>query len=254
MRSLTSDFEVFFSAAALSAHAVSPTGFRQRDLKFFVELFSNWVETSLFLSTFNTQIARYLTKLEKEGFAHRRKKGTMPVYKLTRVGMSEILRKITEEDYSSDQAQFFFVCFFIKNYRSQILNLIADEGSMFPKILQSEIENFLDIKQFITHQRKMLDKSIDRLKLRLSDAQKISIRVREGLKNSIPEEDLLSQIEHEFPYELNNQKPFSTLMRSLPPGQRRWELFHGGELRGKEIFLPLLEQLTLFQKQMERII
>ncbi len=255
MRSLVSDYELFFGTAALSAHAVSPSGFRQRDLKFFVELFSNWVETSLekfFLSTYNTQIARYLSKLEKEGFAH--KKGSTPIYKLTRVGMSEILRGLTNKDYSSNQAHFFFVCFFIKNYSSQIMDLIAKEGSMFPKILQTEIEEFLDLKRFLKVQSSLLNKSIDRLKIRLEDAEKISIKVKEGLKQSIPEEELLNQIESEFPYELNNQKPFGELLRNLPPSQRKWELFEGGRLRGTELFLPLLEQLLLFRKQIDRLL
>jgi DNA-binding PadR family transcriptional regulator len=256
MKSLASDYEVFFSSAALSAHAVSPNGFRQRDLKFFVELFSNWVETSLekfFLTTFNAQVARYLGKLEKEGFAQKRRKGSVPIYKITRVGMSEILKGMTERDYSSNPAQFLFVSFFIRNYRDQILNLVANEGTLFPKILQQEIESFLDPQRFIDKQRGLLDKSIARLKLRLDDAEKISLKVRHGVKHSIPEEDLLTQIEKEFPYELNNQKPFSELLRNLPPDQRKWELFEGARLRGEELFLPLLEHLMLFRKQIDRI-
>lgn len=257
MRSIISDYEVFFSTAALASHAVYPQGFRQRDLKFFVELFSNWVETSLekfFLSTFNTQIARYLSKLEKEGFAHKRKKDSRPFYRLTRVGMCELLRSLTDKDYSSNQAQIFFVSFFIKNYRAQIMYLISREGTKFPRILQTEIEGFLDLNSFLDRQKKLLDKSIKRLEERVYDAEKIAIKVNEGLKNKTPVEDLFLQIESEFPYELNNQKPFGELLGKIPKSQKKWELFEGGRLRGKELFQPLLEQLRLFRSQMEKLI
>ena len=64
--------EIFTASATLAAHAsFIEEGFRLRDLRFFTELFLNWVEDveTVTHSLQNTQLARYISQLIKQGFA-----------------------------------------------------------------------------------------------------------------------------------------------------------------------------------------
>ena len=85
-------------AAAIAAHArFSSRGFRQKDLRFLLELFWNWVESAMVgpsIAIQNVQIARYLDTLAQEGFAKRLAGGKSPRYRLTRVGLLECLGQI----------------------------------------------------------------------------------------------------------------------------------------------------------------
>ncbi|MCB0340460.1 MAG: hypothetical protein KDD53_12690, partial [Bdellovibrionales bacterium] len=87
-------YEVFICSALLAAHSSGEeNGFRQRDIKFYMGLFSNWLETSLpgdMLEVQQTQILRYLENLVSEGFARKLSRGQLPVYRLTRTGLVEI--------------------------------------------------------------------------------------------------------------------------------------------------------------------
>ena len=61
--------QLFVATAVVAAHAnVSKGGFRQRDVKFWIELFSNWVESALpaeVLEVQNNQILRYIICIKR---------------------------------------------------------------------------------------------------------------------------------------------------------------------------------------------
>ena len=111
--SLVERSEIFFATATVGAHAnASKSGFRQRDVKFLIELFSNWVESSL--GTFsipvqNTQVSRYLSGLADEGYARRISRKGRPTYRLTRIGLIELISRIVERNYISQKEEFFFL-------------------------------------------------------------------------------------------------------------------------------------------------
>ena len=104
---------VLFDAAAIGAHArFSTRGFRHIDLRFLVELFSNWLECALegpSLAVENTQIARYLAGLAQEGLAKQLGGQAQPRYRLTRVGLVENLTGLVNRLQWWPIEEFFFV-------------------------------------------------------------------------------------------------------------------------------------------------
>jgi hypothetical protein len=249
--------ELFFATAAVAAHSTfSPDGFRQRDLKFYAELFSNWVEVSFdqfSLSMQNTQLSRFLELIVKEGFAQRVKRGSLPRYRLTRVGLIELLRRCVSKDYTSKPTQFFFLYFFISNYKSRIWNLILREGREFPDALRIELETVLDQNKLLGNQLVYTNKAIQRIQARVDDGKNIvsHIRKKAGLSSSIAE--LVLDIQKLFPYELNNQKPFTDLIREIPEDQKGWEILEGTRLRSNQIFEPTLRLLIKFADELDKL-
>ena len=110
-------FEFLVAAAVIAAHANSRAqGFRQREVRFLIELFSNWVSASLegeVLELKNTQILRYLEGLSSEAFARRSVRQRFPVYRLTRLGLIELLSRLVNPPAAIPPAQFFFVFYFL---------------------------------------------------------------------------------------------------------------------------------------------
>jgi hypothetical protein len=71
--STQSAYEPYFIAAILAAQfQFQKKGFRQKDVRFLIELFTNWMESTLGEVTLplqNVQISRYLTHLCKNDIA-----------------------------------------------------------------------------------------------------------------------------------------------------------------------------------------
>src|SRR5262245_51590688 len=127
-------YRVLFHAAAIAAHArFNKEGFRQKDFRFLIELFSNWLEATLegsSLEVENTQIARYLTGLVEEGWA-KQTGGTRPRYRLTRDGLVEQLSRLVDRQYWWPIEDFFFVYYFLDSYRHRIEGLINGAGPLY---------------------------------------------------------------------------------------------------------------------------
>ena len=89
--------EPYFLAAVLAAQfQFQKAGFRQKDVRFLIELFSNWMEASLgdvTLPVQNVQIARYLEQLTASGVAKKLRGKNPPRYELSRPGMGKLIRK-----------------------------------------------------------------------------------------------------------------------------------------------------------------
>ena len=79
--------EIFTAAATLAAHGVKFfRGFRQYDLRFMAEIFTNWMaplSDQPVLHLQNNQVARYLRDLVEHGFARENKRGKRPIYTLS---------------------------------------------------------------------------------------------------------------------------------------------------------------------------
>lgn len=255
MRSLASQNDIFLACAALSAHALSDKeGFRQRDLKFFVELFTNWIETSFArfsLTIQNTQILRYVQQSTKAGIIEVKSKGPTPRYRLTQQGIAQLLKSCIDKDFTSDPSHLFFLVTYIRAYRVRIKELIRKSGPQFPKSLELEINDLLDTKQLLIRQLSLFNKSIQRIELRVKDGENIASYFSSKFKDGAPESEIIKEIEKQFPYELNNQKPLNELLQQFPDDLRKWELLEGSKIRSMQIFSPLLGIYKEIKNQIE---
>jgi hypothetical protein len=250
-------YDSLFAAASIASHAsVQGQGFRQKQLRFLVELFSNWVELgkqNLRTSVQTTQILRYLEILIKEDFARKKKVGAHPTYKLTRHGLVFLLELIVNKNYVAHSGQFFFFYYFIKNYKHIIEKLIADEGSLFPKALKIELDLLFDEQEFLNKEINAALKEEQRLKLRINDGLSASTLTKNNLAKKIPLKQIITEIEKHHPYELNSQKPLSELINEIPAGLQQWEMEYGSYYRAQEIWSPLLGQVQHYIRELSKL-
>ncbi|HET7058652.1 MAG TPA: hypothetical protein VFI05_07960 [Nitrospiraceae bacterium] len=242
-----------FDAAAIGGHArFAAEGFRQKDLRFLIELFSNWLEATLegpSLAVENTQIARYLTSLVTEGLAKQTGGHKQPRYRLTRVGLMEHLTHLVQRPHWWPIEEFFFVYYFLECYRDRIESLIAKERTLFPGPMKLEIHQLLHLSSFVERQEQLLDREIAKLDFRIADCRKTSELAKQLKTKGVAPDALLRVIQEKVPYQLNNQKPMADLFRETPGENWMWEMEVGSEKRASRIFLPLKELLVHIRGQ-----
>ncbi len=242
-----------FDAAAIGAHArFAAQGFRQKDLRFLIELFSNWLESAMegpSLAVENTQIARYLAVLVNEGLAKQAGDHKQPRYRLTRVGLMESLARLVHRNHWWPIEEFFFIYHFLESYHARIEALIAQEGSLFPGTMKLEIAQLLDLNSLAARQGQLLDREIAKLDLRIGDCRKTSDLAKKLKGKGLLSDAILKEIQEQVPYQLNNQKPMVELFRETPDENWIWEMEVGSQQRAARIFVPMKEYLLHLRRQ-----
>lgn len=248
--------EVFVASAVVAAHAhAQGNGFRQRDAKFLIELFSNWVEHSLRFRSLmlqNTQVSRYLDELVAEGFARRVIKQKSPLYHLTRVGLIDLISRMVSVDYFLRPERFLFTLYFVRNYKPRIIDLMKSEGSRFPFALELEVSELLDETKLLERQIQIAENEVEKLNKRIYSALDTAKLAGEMYARGASDAETVNKIDERHPYELSSQKPLAELFENILPQLRRWELESGSLKRAEEIWIPsrdmLLNYLNLLRK------
>ncbi len=250
-------YELYAAAAAIAAHASRPeSGFRQRDVSFLIQLFSNWLEQTPGTSRLklnNTQVFRYLDELAKEGFAKVSRRGKQPEYQLTRAGLLELVTRIVNRREENLPDQFFFVCYFIQSYKPKIVEIVERQGKLFPPALRLELETLLDVKALREHELKRVDLQIAKLEGRLADCKQSAQLARRLGAEGRSEREIVAKIQEKHPYELNSQKPLSELFAFIPPDYVRWELETGYLYRANVLWQPSLQLLKSYRDVIRRM-
>ena len=244
--------EIFTASATLAAHAsFIEEGFRLRDLRFFTELFLNWVEDveTATHSLQNTQLARYISQLIKQGFAKKITKKNIRLFRLTRLGLLELLTRIISSTNVRQPATALFRICFVKSYRPRLAALVEREGAHFPHSLKLELAALLDLETLLQQEIKRVERALKRVDLRIDDAFKTSALTKNRLAAQVPFPQVVQEIESRYPYELNTMKPLQELIASIAPDQRRWELEEGNLIRVQTIWEPQRALLRELLKQ-----
>lgn len=252
-------WELFIAAAAIGAHASAQAeGFRQRDIRFLIELFTNWVEQTIsdrMLPLNNVQVQRYLADLVQEGFARKVSRTGQPRYRLTRIGILEMLSRMTSRSSRQSAEHFFCLYYFLYNYKPRIEALIREEGKQFPLALRIEIETLLDYRRILKEEILETEREIQKLTARHDDAQRASRLAAKMFEQQSEMSDVVQELERRYPYELNSEKPLSDLFAELPRDIGRWELVEGNLHRAEQIWAPakaLHEGYLRVLKEIER--
>jgi hypothetical protein len=249
--------ELFAAAATLAAHAgARDGGFRQRDVRFLIHLFSNWVERTLGNSGFplsNTQVHRYLEDLARNGFAKVNRRSKQPAYTLTRLGLLELVTRAVRRREGSLPAHFFFLCYFLRSYRPKLLELVAKEGRLFPHSLALELDALLDTTALIEDEQKRVQLELRKLEQRASDALHAAQMAKKLFSRNVPSDQIVGELEKQYPYELNSEKPLSELMTLVPSAYVRWELETGNAHRAEQIWQPSLALMREYSEQLQKL-
>ncbi len=256
--SLPLRLKTYLLAATITAHACyANEGFRQRDLKFYLDLFLDWMNspfTDGLELIHNTQILRFLEFLETEGNIKKSTRQKQPRYKLTRVGLIESIRLLTEQKHPYQHDELLFICYFIANYSNKIIDLIKAEGLEFPPGMQLEINRLLNYQALVKRQIQKLEKHLELLKDKIVSNQK-AILLAEKLIREKKDADQITQIlEKQHPYNLNSQKPLTKLISEIPADLRITELTSGSKNRETFIWQKQTESYASMLKQLKSLL
>ena len=234
-------FEPLFIAGILGAHASTSGYFRQRDVRFLIELFSNWLVYGLnppTLALQNVHISRFLDSLVSEGLATKKSAAKnqshskQPLYRLTRAGLITLVEKLRAPS-SERRKFFFFIHFFIDSYGARIRALVELDGRSIPPAIKLELETLLNVKSLVKEELTAANLALKQLEERITSASDSTELARKLIKQGLKDIELYKEIEKHHPYELNSMKPLSDLLASIPEDQRLWEVTQGNTKRAE---------------------
>lgn len=255
--SLFETHSLYASAALVGAHAnAGEQGFRQKDFRFLIELFSNWMAVTLASSSLdvhNTQIQRQLEELTRLGFLRKHLRGRVPRYHLTPHGLLETCRRLTQREHVGRIEDFYFLYFFVSTYRDRIAALTEGKSMTFARSLRVELEHILSPTRLLQNQIELVKRELEKLGARVKEGIAAGELAKNGFDSEHPISAIISAIEKQFPYELNNQKPLSELMAELPPEVQRWELETGPRVRAERLWSPTRDLLAAYLKTLEAL-
>ncbi|MGZ5278780.1 MAG: hypothetical protein ACXWC9_02485, partial [Pseudobdellovibrionaceae bacterium] len=173
MVDLYSVYRLYFVAAILGAHSnFSNEGFRQKDVRFFIGLFFNWMDSTtkgVDDKIHNTQVSRYLEALVSDGYAVKLGRGRTPRYQLTRTGLLEMVGQLGQVPVGAPLERFFFVFYFMRTYGARLTELVAQKENRIPKSFQIELQSLLDTNELLNQQIRYVQLEIRKLEVRLQD-------------------------------------------------------------------------------------
>jgi hypothetical protein len=247
-------FLLYLPLGCLAAHTqAGSAGFRQREVKFFSELFSNWVNlggVGAMHSLHNNQVARYLGALVSDAQAKPQGRTSPPRYRLTRLGMFALLSQVTQRSFLSEPKDCLLVWYFLRSYAPQLRRIIKGAGSEFSRGHALELEQLLDVtlflsrqQQFVEHEQKRLEERIEATLAMRRDVERMKVA---GRTNA----ECAAHVAKLYPYELNAERSFDELLLTIPPEVMEWELAEGSRIKAEMVFRPILEELRRFSEHL----
>ena len=221
-----------------------------------VELFSNWMEATLgehSLPVQNVQILRFLNSIIEQGLAKRFSEKGVPRYQLTRLGFAQSIARLVNRPSYLPIEKAFFVYYFLRSYGTLFNDLVESDPLVLTPSLRAELTALRDPEIILKNQIRFLEKEIKKLEGRIEETRDASRLANKILGRGGSIEEVITEVEHQYPYELNNRKPLPELMRDLPEGIRVWELTEGLSNRAEFLWEPFREFLVQTQKSFEKL-
>ena len=247
--SVNAEQEPLLAAGVVAGQAtLGGDGFRQRDVKFFVELFSNWLESTSGSSTLhlhNTQIQRALELYVRAGWAKRQRRQP-PRYRLTPDGLMELLRRLVRRESLRKLDEFLLIHHFLDAYGTRIRELVSKSGLLASHRLLVDFDELLDARRFIARERLLVSKELARLELRIKESLQMQELTQQLTRSGLSLEEVIAAVEQRFPYELNSQKPLNELLSALPPAWRTSEIGATAERRARRLWAPTHQLLQSY--------
>jgi hypothetical protein len=231
---------IYFASGVIAAQANLREGFRPRDVRFYIELFTNWMNATRppnLLELHNVQVTRYLEHLVASGHAQKGR-GARPTFRLSRIGILFLMGEMTGAEGLLPMEDFFFVYCVVKSYGPLIAKLAEDERLRFPSGLRIELDELRDPQLLLKRQIRFAEKQRHRLELRAVEAMKSAQLARRLLSGGSSLEEVVAAVQEKFPYELNYEKALRDLFKEIPEERRTWELVEGAENRATELWEP----------------
>jgi len=250
--------EPILCASIIAAQAVvlGDDGFRQRDVRFFIELFSNWLESTTgnwALTVHNVQVQRHLDLLSRVGWAKRLGRKP-PRYRLTPEGLVELIGRLGRRDDLRRLDEFFLVFHFFGAYGDRLKMLVDRSGPLASRALARDLAELIDPAALIRRERATVRRAIARLSARSEESIKMSELSRRLLSSGKTLDETIATLERDHAYELNSQKPLTELLGGLPEPWRRVEVEQAAFHRATKLWGATRELLVEYDRVLERLL
>ena len=222
--------------AILGAHANAPEGlgFRQRDVKWLLECFFNWVESSFTDVEFkNTQIQRYLNNLVQNGYARKSIRKSKPRYFLAPLGLVELMHRALGNGYFPQIEHFYFLYTFLVNYKPRIEYAVRNEKKRFPYALRLEIQELFNYSALLDRQIYHTELELKKINRKIEDQLAASKLTNKIIKTGSSYKEIIKNVENEYPYIIYTKKPLRQTLSETTQKYGIWELTTGGMNRTK---------------------
>lgn len=254
---LLEEHEAIVAAAVVAAQAtLGEAGFRQRDVRFFIELFSNWLQSttgSYVLPIHNVQVQRYLDVLCRGRSARKIGRKPPPRYQLAPEGLIELLQRMRTRRNLTRPDQFFLVFHIFATYGARLRGIVERQGRAVSRSLALDVHELLDPQELLRAERASVALELRRLKIRIEEARATSALTRQLLAEGRSLPDVIGAVEKEYPYELNSQKPLGELLALLPEPWRRAELEVAAAARAHSLWQPTFDLLLAYDEILKRL-
>lgn len=247
------DLRVYLSTAICACHLnLGREGFRQKDVHFYFDLFSNWMESSLGKRNLqNIQIQRYLDQLVKKQIL---KKNNKLIYTCQDVGLLPVLEEISIIKDDDPLELFFFQYHILQIYHEQLFSMVVDKKIHLPHGLKIELKYILDKKVLVQKQRERITKEIEKLQLRSEETLSMEKTALKLMKEGKGVSTVVGVVEKIYPYQLNNQKKMSELYSKLDPNLQKAELTQHARQRVEMLWNPLVNYYQDYMKRLDGLI
>ena len=254
------EFKPFLYTSILAAHSSSSEqGFRQKDVKYFLEVFTNWIESLLpgpSINIQNTQISRFLEKLTEQEILRKENSSGVPIYHLTRIGLHEIVSSLVSTDIrpvAGGLGTFLFLYHFVHVYSHKLESMLTSEMGKVSPTFQIELKHLLNSKTMLERQKEHVVKEIEKLEWRINEARKASKYASNLISQKVPLAEVVEKVQELYPYELNNQKTMVDLYEGIPDDLKKFELEVAPVKRANSIWVPLCNLYKSYLSELEKL-
>lgn len=217
-------------------------GFRQKDVRFYIELITDWMESSekfKMVTVQNTQMMRFLDSLVQKDWLIK-KPG--PTYFFKDKYFMSLMKELFSVDENDSFDLFLLQYHFASLYKKIIYELLFRRGVELSNGEKIDLEILLSTKHLKEKQRDKIHKELLILDNRIEDVNKMVNFSEQKLKTLRPLE-VVKELEKTNPYQLQYYQSMTQTFKDILPEIITLELTVHSEKRIKTIWEPLKKDL-----------
>lgn len=247
--------KLFYAAIIATWLNREEKGFRQKDVRFYLDLIIDWMESVPFTKSItiqNTQMMRFLDQLVLKQWLTK-KDQNHPLYFFNNKHFMELIREaLTSSD--NDPFELFFLQYHLASvYRSSLSEMLFIRGVELSRGQKIDLEHLLNEKILVRNQRERIELEIKKIAARKNEINKMVDFAKTELTKSDDAIDVARKLESKYPYQLQYQKSMSKAFSELHPKLQKLELTLHSEKRMETLWTPIENYLYAYLSVLEKM-
>jgi len=220
----------------------SEKGFRQKDLRFYIELINDWLDSTQKNKQSkiqNTQIMRFLESLVLKDWLIKK---IGPVYYFKNKNFMAFLKEVFRVEDEDPFEVFLLQVHSATLYSKIIYQLLNRRGIELSYGEKLDLEALLSAKSLIEIKRSSLLKEIKVLEKRIDEVDQM-VQFSKSKINSMDPMEIAKELERINPYNLQFYQPMAKTFKDLIPEIAKLELTENSRKRINTLWIPILNDL-----------